>query len=275
MKSLVGRFSDFQPIPNARVPILKCVHIQTGYPCDLNFVDPLGFFNSRILGFLLHFDPRTALLAMVIKGWMKVHQCIGRFAISNYMVMWLIVFYLQRLLVPILPPLTVFQVNIPPIYVRGFNVAFNNFIPNLTANKSNVMELVCGFFEFYRKYDFQSNIICPLLGISIAKDSLHTRTSPALKKLYDHVKLRKQDIPFSKDLICIQDPIEVTRVCSGNISKDAFTIILRKFEFAAKNLDAQIKNQENLKNVLLQLFDYEKYDNFANGNDKEKCQSGK
>lgn len=265
MYALMERFYHFEPVRNARVPILKCVHIPTGYPCDLNFSDPLGCFNSRILGVLLHFDPRISLLASIIKAWMKIHECCGRYMITNYTAMWMLVFYLQQLPEPLLPPLSYFQANIPAVTVRGFNVAFNTNIPNLTKNRDNIMDLLRGFFDFYSKFDFKSNIICPLYGLSVAKDTLHTQRAPALKQLYDLVKSKNSESSLRlTNSICVQDPIEVTHICSGPIAKETFRTIFRKFGLAA---DFIAKYPDQCKHAMISIFDYDTFERVA----KEKA----
>lgn len=130
-----GLFSNFLPISHARVPILKCHHIRTGYQCDINFSDSYGILNSPIVARLLAFDHRIYVLATILKYWTKVHDCSGKNRISNYAVVWMLLFYLQQLATPILPPICAFQQRVCPLYVNGYNFAYDERLPNRTTNQ--------------------------------------------------------------------------------------------------------------------------------------------
>lgn len=130
-----GNFTNFLPISHARVPILKCHHIHTGYQCDINFSDSYGILNSPIVARLLAFDHRIYVLATILKYWTKVHDCAGKNRISNYAVVWMLLFYLQQLPTPILPPICAFQERVHPLYVNGYNFAYDERLPNRTTNQ--------------------------------------------------------------------------------------------------------------------------------------------
>lgn len=128
-----GNFTNFLPISHARVPILKCYHIRTGYQCDINFSDSYGILNSPIVARLLVFDHRIYVLATILKYWTKVHDCAGKNRISNYGIVWMLLFYLQQ--ISILPPICAFQERVQPLYVNGYNFAFDEHLPNRTTNQ--------------------------------------------------------------------------------------------------------------------------------------------
>lgn len=67
-------FTNFEPIPNTRVPILKCNHIRTSMALDISFTS-YGIWNSPIVAKLLTFDQRTSRttrtyeLSTILKFW--------------------------------------------------------------------------------------------------------------------------------------------------------------------------------------------------------------
>lgn len=204
-----GNFTNFLPISHARVPILKCYHTPTGYQCDINFSDSYGILNSPIVARLLTFDHRIYVLATILKYWTKVHDCAGKNRISNYAIVWMLLFYLQQLPTPIVPPICEFQERVQPFYVNGYNFAFDERLPNRTTNQSRCSELLMGFFKFYKTFDFESHVICPLYGKAFRKADVLARKIPEFRRYYEMLNLNPNISPmqFNK-CICIQDAFE-------------------------------------------------------------------
>lgn len=247
---LSKRFTDFEVVTGARIPILKCVHAVTRFPCDLNFTNNIGVYNSAIMARLLSFDGRIYVLAMLIKCWLKVHNLIGSNCITSYSALWLLMFYLQGMKQPILPPIEVFQRGLPPCYVQSANIAFNFQMPNFFYNNKGPMELFCGFFEFYAKFDFESHIICPYLGRAmLRKNFAQNRHLFYMNPFVLSMRLDKS--------ICIQDPFELCHTIPGKVSKNYFHTFRMAIGNAA-NICRQKMNNFNDKDLLLSLF---------NGND--------
>lgn len=256
-----GRFTKFVPIVNARVPILKLVHVQSGINCDLNFSDSLGVLNSPIMCHLLQFDSRIYVLATIIKYWMKIHECTGSNFITNYAALWMLLFYLQTLPEPILPPITEFQKDAAEYLVSSFNFGFNYQLPNLSSNRMRCSELLCGFFEYYRKFDFDNNVICPLYGKIIPKADIKSKSVPEFQHYEEILIASPDEAPMSLNKpLCIQDPFEITHSIPGLIAQRAFKDIVAKLGVAADVIKAELSSSGESTKLLLELFDTAKFE---------------
>lgn len=259
-----GNFTNFLPISHARVPILKCYHVPTGYQCDINFSDSYGILNSPIVARLLQFDARIYVLATIIKYWSKLHDCAGKNRISNYAIIWMLLFYLQQLPEPIVPPIVEFQKRVPPYFVNNvFNFAFDTSYPNQTRNKMRCSELLLGFFKFYKDFDFKNNVICPINGKAFPKTDIIERKLPEFQR-YHEILVLNQLRPMSiNKCICIQDPFEITHSIPGVIAVLQFQKITLKFQLAAETIEAELAKDGESTKLLLLLFDVEKFEAFA------------
>lgn len=266
-----GNFTNFLPISHARVPILKCCHIRTGYQCDINFSDSYGILNSPIVARLLIFDHRIYVLATILKYWTKVHDCAGKNRISNYAIVWMLLFYLQQLSTPIVPPIREFQERVQPFFVNGYNFSYDDRLPNRTNNQSRCSELLMGFFKFYKAFDFETHVICPLFGKAFRKSDILARKTPEFQRYYEMLNLNPNLSPmqFNK-CVCIQDPFEITHSIPGVIAGLEFQKIMLKFEYAAEIIDYELKTNGESTKLLLLIFDAEKF----NQNIQQKIQRG-
>lgn len=259
-----GNFTNFIPISHARVPILKCYHVRTGYQCDINFSDSYGILNSPIVARLLSFDARIYVLATIIKYWSKLHDCAGRNRISNYAIIWMLLFYLQQLDEPIVPPIMEFQKRVPPFWVNTvFNFAFDLNLPNQTHNKMRCSELLLGFFKFYKDFDYQSTLICPLYGKSYKKCDILAKKLPEFQRYEEILTLNKLNAMSLNKCLCIQDPFEITHSIPGLIAPTQFQKIVMKFQCAADIMEAELADSGESTRLLLKLFDCEKFDEYV------------
>lgn len=255
-----GNFTNFLPISHARVPILKCYHIRTGYQCDINFSDSYGILSSPIVARLLTFDARIYVLATILKYWTKVHDCAGKNRISNYAIMWMLLFYLQQMPNPIVPPIIEFQKRVQPYHVNGYNFAFDRRVTNQTTNQSRCSELLRGFFKFYSEFEFETQIICPLFGKAFRKSNVLAKNVPELCRYYEMLSLNQNLSPLQLNKrICIQDPFEITHSIPSVIANLEFQKILWKFEYAAEIIDSELRSNGESTKLLLLLFDADKF----------------
>lgn len=263
-----GKFTKFTPITRARVPILKCYHVRTEYSCDINFSDSYGILNSPIMAHLLTFDSRIYLLVTIIKFWMKIHNCVGPGKISNYAVLWLIIFYLQSIPNPIVPPIIEFQRNVRPYLVNGHNFAFDYSLPNLTRNRQRFSELLLGFFEFYNNFDFKTNVISPLYGRSFSKNNVYENNPREFARYLEILRLN----PNSKQLqlnkcLCIQDPFEISHSIPGAIPEKLYTAFRAKILYAAQIIQKSLNESGESSQLLLSLMNEEEFEGFSNRED--------
>lgn len=244
-----GKFDHFLPISHARVPILKCYHIPTGYQCDINFSDSYGILNSPIVARLLTYDARIYVLATILKYWAKVHDCSGKNRISNYALVWMLLFYLQQLPVPVLPPIYEFQKRVHPYYVNNYNFAFDDRLVNQTKNQNRCSELLMGFFKFYKSFDFGSKVICPLYAKAYLKSEI--LKLPEFQRYHEILNSNPNlsQMQFNKR-ICIQDPFEITHCIPGVIANIEYQKIILKFECAADIIESELKSGEPKSNKI-------------------------
>ncbi|XP_055308241.1 uncharacterized protein LOC129572325 [Sitodiplosis mosellana] len=263
-----GQFTNFLPISHARVPILKCYHIRTSMAVDINFSDSYGILNSPIVARLLTFDNRIYVLSVIIKFWGKVQNCVGKNRISNYAIVWMLIFYLQQQ--QVLPAIAEFQHRVHPYLVNHYNFAFDDRLNNQKrcSELLGTSELLLGFFKFYRSFDFESHVICPLYGRAFRKaDIMISNKLPEFRRYHDLLAMNQSLSPmqFNK-CICIQDPfesiLEITHSIPGIIANLEFQKIVWKFEYAAETIEAELQTEgESTKftgKLLMFLFDAEK-----------------
>ncbi|XP_055911321.1 speckle targeted PIP5K1A-regulated poly(A) polymerase-like isoform X2 [Eupeodes corollae] len=162
------QFSDIVPIRKARVPIIKCVHLATGFNLDINTTEPYGIHNSEFINELNQTDNRIYELMLFLKIWFKNMHIYGAFNMTNYCLMTLIIFYLQNSNPPVLASIKILQRNAKKNIVNGVNFGLNARCVPLDSSK-DVHQLIKGFFEFYSTLDFEKVIIAPYLGKVIKK----------------------------------------------------------------------------------------------------------
>lgn len=206
------------------------------------------------------FDSRIYVLAKILKYWAKVHDCAGKNRISNYAIVWMLLFYLQQLPVPILPPIAEFQKRLPPYLVNGYNFSFDDRLPNHTMNQNRCSELLMGFFKFYKNFDFSTQVICPLFGKAVRKTDIFEKKLPEFQRYHEMLHLNPNLSPMQLNkCICIQDPFEITHSISGVIALLEFQKIVCKFECAAEIIESELQTGGESTKLLLSIFDADKF----------------
>ncbi|XP_039301461.1 uncharacterized protein LOC120356574, partial [Nilaparvata lugens] len=165
-------FEKVVKIATARVPIMTFNHVETGLLCDVTFLNKLGLKNSEMLRFLLSLDPRIRDLALIVKYWAKVHELASLGNYSNYAITFMVIYYLQQLPEPLVPPIYHLQKLAGKKEVcENWDCSFCsdvNKLPKVT-NTSTTKELLLGFFDYWACFDFERNLACTLLGRTFQK----------------------------------------------------------------------------------------------------------
>jgi DNA polymerase sigma len=255
-KSEDGGFRQAIRITGARVPILRCHHIKTGIVCDINFLNSMGVFNSAFLNYICNFHQLIHPLAMLVKFWTR---CQGpSFKILNsYCIINMLIYYLQQLKFPLLPPIIMFQEGIPENQIGPWNFAWNLDFPNISKNKCDVWDLLAGFFKFYSSFAYERYVISPLYAKvfprqqfenNFFEDNEQARYKFAVETL-KHPPLQL------KASLCVQDPFEL----NANIGKATPAATLENWKthcrFAAKICEDFLKNRSSgVPNMLTKLF---------------------
>lgn len=252
-------FADVFSIPRANTPIVKFVHVPTGFNCDITFKTPLGTQNSRLIAFLLQSDPRLTPVAVVVKYWARVHGFSGTGKLTNYALTMLVLFYLQQAPVSILPPVELLQRDPESeLIVDGWNAGFSDDYDRLpgSTNTSSISELLGGFFQYYSTFNFAKDIVCPFLGVPVKKELFKDLSllPPEFQRYADNIRDREASPLRFTTSICIQDPFEHSHNVSSMITSKMYTEIIAFFKFAAAAYDREKLNGCNklLKTILLE-----------------------
>ncbi|XP_055326807.1 poly(A) RNA polymerase, mitochondrial-like [Sitodiplosis mosellana] len=168
--------SEVQPILNARVPIIKYIHTLTNLECDLSMGNFSGYQMSEIFYTFGEMDERVRPLAFFIRAWAKEFDILQPFpaGLSNFMVTCLVIFFLQRLQKPILPP----SDDIISLQESGENIQLITDTKKLnfkTENTSTLAELLVEFFEYYSSFDYSNDaasIATGTIKANISSDSM-------------------------------------------------------------------------------------------------------
>lgn len=122
-------------------------------------------------------DERVRPLAFYIRAWAKEFDILRPFpavGLSNFMVTCLVIFFLQRLPKPILPPSDDFI----SLQESGENIQHITDTKKLnfqTENTSTLSELLVQFFEYYSSFDYNNDaasISSGTIKANISSDSL-------------------------------------------------------------------------------------------------------
>lgn len=221
-------FKDVIAIPNAKTPIVRCVHIKTMIKCDFNFKSYLGVCNSNLIKYYTSLGNKVYPFFMLLKYWAKSHELMNyQTKFTNYSLIMIAIFYLQQNPY-FLPPVIKLQENSYYQYIQdGWN---GNFTPicNFSSQPLNTVDLhvlLRGFFEFYSKFDYTIYIICPYLGRNLLKtDFLKPNLlHPSFNRYKENIKTVH---PLNVETpICVQDPFELNH----NVTKAMKESTLEEF----------------------------------------------
>lgn len=253
-------FQKMLPIIHAKIPIIKCVHLKTGYSCDISFSNAIGVYNSKIMRHLLTFDFRIHPLAIILKYWMRTHDLSGTGRITNYCLMLLIVYYLQTLKPPILPPYNDFQKDVQPFEVDYWNLACDQSLQTFRRNQMRVSDLLLGFFKFYSKFNFTTSIISTLYATTYDRNKFKMSIPNELWRYQNYLSLAdKAAVPINLTTnMCVQDPFNLSINVAACVTAAHMELFHREICYAAEICQKSLKNmnQQIIRSadLLLQLF---------------------
>lgn len=260
----IPQCSQIQPIPSARVPIVKFVHRSTGIHCDMSFKNRASSCNTKFIRMCVGSDKRIRPVMVTIRYFAKKYDLAGgggKMRMSNYALTMMIIFYLQQIDNPLLHPVSVYQEDVEPDLISGWNCAFTreddlHLLPRLPQNNLNVLQLVTGFFTFYAAYNFKDLIICPILGRSISRKDVG-RGKPLPYPLSKAPVFIGRDKLLIDKPICLQDPFELCFNVCKNLPQKALTILKCHFQEAGNLCKAMLEPQTCPSAGILSLFELE------------------
>lgn len=205
-------FTHVRPY-QTRSPRVELHHLPTAFLVHISF-KAWTVAKDELLKFLISTDRRLKQIFLFIKYWAAVHlDNMGRGKPSKYYLMLLVIFYLQRLPKPILPPIQFLQKDSSyDNFVAGWNIGFNDSLRDIPKNQntSSIKSLLEGFFEFYSKFKFDDVIISPFVGDAIpSRVFSQTNQLPATFEVYKSNLLERSKGVFQvHNLMNVQDPFE-------------------------------------------------------------------
>ncbi|XP_015786076.1 terminal uridylyltransferase 7 isoform X2 [Tetranychus urticae] len=168
--------SNLQPIPQAKVPVLKLRFLlqefNESFDCDISLYNLLASHNTRLLRTYCQIDERVAMLGFTVKQFFK--QCgicdASKGSLSSYAYTLMTLYYLQRCSPPVIPILQeLYDGDRPPErIVDGYNTWFFEDLDRLQekwihfgANTLSVGNLFYGFTKFYAEiFPFDTLVVC-------------------------------------------------------------------------------------------------------------------
>ncbi|KAJ6642050.1 Terminal uridylyltransferase Tailor [Pseudolycoriella hygida] len=251
------RFNTFEQtvaIVNAKIPLLKCVHVNTGFSCDFSFTSPMGRYNSLIIRNILYLDQRIHPLLLILKHWMKTRNLLGTGKITSYCLIMMVIYYLQH--VRILKPLAIFQAQIPRFIVDNYwNLAWNTSMTNRFNNcpDQTVSSLLRGFVNFYKDFDFQSQIICPLYGQTLSRETFMTKPPPEFEAYNQYMRTDGASPLNLHHPMCVQDPFALNHNIAASCGS-VFRYFVLELRNASEIIKAQLKPGIPSAQFLLKFF---------------------
>ncbi|CAF5077017.1 unnamed protein product [Rotaria sp. Silwood1] len=167
-------FRIIEIVRNARVPIVRLVHIESDIEVDISVNNLLPIENTRLLKMYSDIDPRVRELGFVVKTLAKkCNICdASRGTLSSYAYILMVIHFLQQVQPPVIPVLQQLpnglSSNIPNVRKReDWNVYFYDDLKNLNEvwkdyglNKLSSGELWIEFLRYYTEiFDYDKNIV--------------------------------------------------------------------------------------------------------------------
>lgn len=204
-----------EPIIHAKVPILKitdpCYKIEMDISC---FRSESGIYEvGELLAKYCEYDPRVRPFLVAIKGWSKRRGLndARNYFINSFGWVMLCIKYLQCLSPPVLP-----------VYVATGKINYNDFVvktvhgASKSSNKMNIGQLLCGFFEFWARFDYSNDMI------SVRQPGIQDKNFMQFKAKSSH-----------QTLMLIEDPLEPSHNVAKNVRKDTLEAMIEDFRRGA------------------------------------------
>lgn len=164
---------------------------------------------------------------------------------TSYALVMLVIFYLQQLNPPLLPPIAMLQrLADHKEFTCGWMSSFcdEEWTVRSTClkeeNNLTLKELLAGFFQYYRDFDYQ-NVICPSVGRPVPTEHFKSADDiPEEMQLYKD-KLRNEPdnakLKFKTNvMIRAQDPLELHWNITRNVVDKTFFVFIAACEASCK-----------------------------------------
>ncbi|XP_023316276.1 uncharacterized protein LOC111694010 [Trichogramma pretiosum] len=236
----------FEVLDEARIPIIKLRHYPSGLDCDISFSNGLAHRKSKLIRYYNDAYPMCRELILYLKKWVVYSQLSGPEGISTFTISWLVIFYLQckgvfRNVYDLL------KAQRSSTMIDDWECGYReDFCLKSNSNSSFVDHLV-GFFEFYAKFDFHKNVICPYLGITLEKENFAKMELPSSLLSILSVK-KKKDVSLLQfdSPMCMQDPTELGQNSTKALKKRQLRWFREYCSISAEKIKSQ-RSQNSTK----------------------------
>lgn len=246
-------FYNVYTIPYARVPIVRFRHNSTKKKCDLSFSSEIGVRNTLLTRWYLSINRNLKTLILFLKYLLKTYELHGPGKLSTYMLVWLVIFYMQQQ--DIVPPVMTVRAFInEPYIVQGWDCRIPNEFEHPIDDPVPLLFHVKGFLKFYSGFEFLKYVISPYLACKIPAEDFECLRIPQDAFSSYLEKIEKENEKFFINCINLQDPTEhninLTKfICVDYLSKfKAFCYAL--YDFLNYHLKKNFKPNSDLKKML-------------------------
>ncbi|CAD5229379.1 unnamed protein product [Bursaphelenchus okinawaensis] len=182
---------------------------------DINCNCVAGVYNSFLLGGLVNFDRRLAILSVILKKWGKQVKIVDEKRFNSYALVLLVVHYLQcGVYPPVLPNLMhllpdKYGGTIEPRHLTTSIEGLPDHIYEVKRNEMNVGELLMGFLKYYADFEMTAMDVRVKTGEVIEKRNSQIRKGDwsafFLEEPYDEITVPKNlRLSFDLDFILKQ-----------------------------------------------------------------------
>ena len=196
---------DIRKITSSRCPVIRFNHEIFKVNCDITLNNYLAVENTNLIKLLLDLEPKLGSLIFIIRYWSKQKSLNGSFKFNSYTLIWLIVFYLQKInCLPTIEFLSKLKETKESFQIHGWNCSFETNVEKIrnefqAKSLSDFNNLLKGFFDFYSNFNFNESLV------------LSTRTGK--------VESSEESLISKKSVLNIQDPFDLEHNLASNITE--------------------------------------------------------
>ncbi|XP_010883902.1 poly(A) RNA polymerase, mitochondrial isoform X1 [Esox lucius] len=151
-----------QKILQARCPLVRFAHQPSGFQCDLTANNRVAMKSTELLYLCGGLDWRVRCLVFGVRCWARSHSITSSIPgawITNFSLTVMVLFFLQRRTIPILPTLDYLKELAGPLdkcVIDGNDCTFVSDVSKirLQDNTETLEQLLQEFFEFYGSFAF-------------------------------------------------------------------------------------------------------------------------
>lgn len=225
-----------------------------GIQCDINFFNPLGLHNTRLLRCYSLCDPRVRPMVLFVKSWVKQRKINSSYSgtLSSYGFVLMILHYLMNIAQPpVLPnlqmpwrPAGCAPAGATATEVDGHKVDFWRNEDEITSavhqgrmstNKESLGGLLAGFFQYYSSMGQgpQFRWTQQVLSIRTEHGILSKDAKGWVKAVTEEGEGKKIQHRY---LFCIEDPFELTHNVARTVTHNGIVAIRDEFRRAYRIL---------------------------------------